>query len=144
MIKHEAKITTRLRRYIEESGIHIGSAAIEVKVSLTKSLPFNAVQPHQLQALENARSTFVWKIADDSRGVKPFDMFVLQNAAAFVAVAWLAPRKKVIVYLIPVRDWKSLSEASGRKSLTEDVLLKSGKRYLTCVLPTKPPLQAPS
>lgn len=144
MQKKEAEITTRLRKHLQEAGLHLGSCAIEVKVSKTKSLPFNAVKPHQLQALKNARGTFVWKIADDSIGIKPFDMFMLQNAGAYVAVSWLVPRAPAIVYLIPVDVWCRLAESSKRKSLTEDSLLESGVRNLKIVLPSTNQVLAPS
>jgi hypothetical protein len=144
MIKREANLTRELKKYIEESGIHLGCCAIEVKVTVDKSLPFDAVQPHQLQALKNVRATFAWKIADDSRGVKPFDVFVLQNAAAYVAVAWLVPRKPKTVYLIPITSWLALQENSARKSLTEEILLGSKLRYLTIALPTNRQGHVPS
>jgi hypothetical protein len=115
-----------------------------VKVTVDKSIPFDAVQVHQLQALKNVRATFVWKIADDSRGIKPFDLFVLQNAAAYVAVAWLVPRKPKTVYLIPLTSWLALAENQSRKSLTEEMLLASKLRYLTFALPTTRQVQPPS
>jgi len=136
MVKREAKLTARLRKHLQESKMHTGSCAIEVKVSPTNSIRFDAVKEHQIQALKNATGTFVWKIADDSRGIKPFDMFILQNAGAYVAVSWLKPRTTTVVYLIPVLGWIRLSASSKKKSLTEKALVESGERCLKIVLPT--------
>lgn len=143
MQKREAKITAQLRKYITETGIHLGSCAIEMKVAVGKSLPFNAVKEHQLQALKNSRGTFVWKIADDSVGVKPFDLFVLQNAQGYVGVCFYVPRQPPTVYLIPVDGWIRLSSSSERKSLTEQALLESKERCLKIVLRTSDPSPTP-
>ena len=102
----------------------LGSCAIEVKVTTAKSIPFDAVQEHQLLALNQARQQFYYKIPDDSRGAKPFDMFILQNASAYVAVAFLVARVTPVVYLIPVGIWEDLALNSGRKSVTEAMLLE--------------------
>lgn len=141
MQKHEAKLTAKLRKYLQESGLHLGSSGIEVKVSTSNRIRFDAVKPHQIQALQNARGIMVWKIADDSRGVKPFDLFVLQNANAFVALSWIKPREKTIVYLLPVLGWERLRVSSKQKSLTECALLESGERVMKLVLPTNPSSQ---
>ena len=142
MQKHEAKLTAKLRKYLQESGLHIGSCAIEVKVTTGNRIRFDAVKPHQIQALKNAKGIMVWKIADDSRGVKPFDLFVLQNANAFVALSWIKPRERAIVYLLSVHDWERLSLSSKKMSLSESELLESGERVMKLVLPTN--LQSPS
>lgn len=122
MRKREAELTTHIRKYLTHTRLGLGSCAIEIKVTPGTSIPFNAVQPHQLQALKNAENVLVWKIADDSRGVKPFDMFILEGARAFVALSFIKPRASRVVYLVPVQVWIHLSENSGRKSVTEAML----------------------
>jgi len=137
MQKREAKLTALLRKHLTHVRLGLGSCAIEVKVTPGLSIPFDAVQPHQLQALKNAEQVLVWKIADDSRGVKPFDIFMLENARAFVALAFLKPRTKTVVYLVPVSVWIELSVTSPRKSVTEE-MLRQEKRVLAVALTTNP------
>lgn len=135
MQKHEAKLTTRFKNWLKNEGMAIGSTAIEMKVTTGKSLPFDAVQEHQLLALKQATQQLIYKIPDDSRGTKPFDMFILQNAKAFVGVSFLVPRQTPVVYLVPVATWLHLSETAGRKSVTEE-MLRGTPRVLRCVLAT--------
>lgn len=133
--KNEANLTTKLKKHILASGISIGNCAIEVKVTTEKSIPFDAVQEHQLLALKQATQVFAYKIPDDSRGAKPFDMFTLQNARAYVAIAFLVPRVTPVVYLVPVHVWVALSESSKRKSVTEQ-MLRETDRVITLALST--------
>lgn len=135
MQKREAKLTSLFKKWLKQSGLAIGSTAIEMKVTTGKSLPFDAVQEHQLLALQQATRQFIYKIPDDSRGAKPFDVFILQNAKAFVGVSFLVPRKTPVVYLVPVATWTHLAETAGRKSVTEE-MLRGTPRVLRCVLTT--------
>ena len=136
MQKREQKLTTQFKKWLKNEGMAIGSTAIEMKVTTGKSLPFSAVQEHQLIALQQAKQQFIYKIPDDSRGTKPFDMFILQNAKAFVGVSFLVPRKTPVVYLVPVAQWLDLQKNCGRKSVTEAMLLET-PRVVRCVLSTK-------
>jgi hypothetical protein len=62
------------------------SGAYELK-QCGSSLPFAAVKDHQIAALLKVKHEgLLWKIADDSRGVKPFDFFYLRNAPACVVI----------------------------------------------------------
>lgn len=137
MHKREAQLTTRLKKHILHSGIHLGNCAIEVKVTTGKSIPFSAVQEHQERALGMVSATFVHKISDDSQGKKPFDMFVMQNAGAYIALAFLVPRKQTTVYLISLSHWLALRQSCGRKSVTEEMLKNSDYRVIALVLPSK-------
>lgn len=95
------------------------SAAFELKICKGKSLPFAAVQPHQLAALREAKNgRIAYKIPDDSAGYKPFDSFVLSGALAFVCVMFYA-RGCRRFYLIDIDAWDSEVATSSRKSLTE-------------------------
>jgi hypothetical protein len=136
MQKREAKLTTQFKKYLKHASLAIGNCAIEMKVTTGKSISFDAVQEHQMLALEQSRQQFVYKIPDDSRGAKPFDMFILQNASAFIGVSFLVPRQTPVVYLVPIAQWKSLAESCGRKSVTEE-MLQGIPRVLRLVLSTK-------
>lgn len=138
MHKREAVITARLRKYLQSGSMSLGSCAIEMKVTTGKSLPFDAVQEHQLIALQQCRQQFIYKIPDDSRGAKPFDMFVFRNANAFVGVCFIVPRKTPVVYLVPVITWVKLQQDCNRKSATEE-MLKTTDGVLTLVLSTTSP-----
>ena len=134
MKKREAQLTALLRKHLTNVRLGLGSCAIEVKVTTGNSIPFSDVQPHQLQALLNAERVLVWKIADDSRGVKPFDMFMLEKANAYVALSFLKPRTKPVVHLVPVQVWLRLQESSARKSVTEPMLALPEVKHIA--LPT--------
>lgn len=96
-----------------------GSAAFELKICKGTSLPFAAVQPHQLEALREAKNgRIAYKIPDDSAGFKPFDCFVLSGSLAFVVVQFYARGCKRF-YLVDIDAWDLEVSTSKRKSLTE-------------------------
>ena len=137
MRKLEASLTTRLKKHILHSGIHMGNCAIEVKITTGKSIAFSDFSEHQIRALGEVSATFVHKISDDSQGKKPFDLFVLQNAGAYVALAFLAPRKQTVVYLISLPHWLALQQSCGRKSVTEEMMDSPSLPVMKLVLPSK-------
>lgn len=98
------------------------TAALELKVSKTDSLPFNRLEDHQFSALKAAKGSagVYHKIADGTMGRKPFDCFYIANSAALVVVMFnctLIGNKTF--YLIDIDQWEQ--EATGdRRSLTED------------------------
>lgn len=107
------------------------TGAFELKLTKETSLPFNAVQPHQVDALRNAKhGHLMFKIPDDSISQKPFDCFMLVGCAAYVVIMYYVRGKKAF-YMIDIDDWMREELASDRKSLTEDRAREIG---ITCEL----------
>lgn len=113
MIKREAKFTLLFRHWLKANPRM--SAAFELK-QCGSSLPFNAVQEHQVDALTSVHSStgLLYKAPDDSRGVKPFDLFYLRSAPAYVVV--LFGNKEFS--LIEIETFMLEKKRSKRKSLT--------------------------
>lgn len=104
---------TRWLRYRWE-----GSGAFELKICHAKSLPYSAVQEHQVAALLAVKNPGMeYKIPDDSRSAKPFDVFRLVGPA-FVVVQFYS-RGADHFYMIDVDRWVEETRTSDRKSLTE-------------------------
>lgn len=102
--------------------------AFELKMTKGKSLPFNALKEHQKQALLATKHNFIChKIADDSVGFKPYDVFALGNTFAYVVVQFYTRGCKDF-YLIDIDDWCKAEIESERKSLTEEMAQKIGKK----------------
>jgi len=107
--RKEASFGLVFRRFMEHNPQMTG--AFELK-QCEKSLPFSAVKPHQIAALKAVKHrTLLWKIADDSRGIKPFDYFYLKRESAYIVIKY-AER----AYGIDIDDF--IKEKG--KSLTEE------------------------
>lgn len=105
---------TRWLRYRWE-----GSGAFELKISHTRSLPYSAVLAHQVAALQAVKTRGMeYKIPDDTLGSKPFDCFRLHGPAYVVVMFYTRACRRF--YLIDVDRWVEESQASARKSLTEE------------------------
>lgn len=78
-------------------------------------MPFSAVKDHQLDALVAATTTegILYKIPDDSRGVKPFDMVYLKNSEGYVIIKYPG-----FFVIIKVHTFIHEKAMSSRKSLT--------------------------
>lgn len=77
-------------------------------------MAFSAVADHQIAALLAAkRSGILYKIPDDSRGIKPFDMVYLKGVLAFVVIKYPS-----FFCLIDVDNFMQELVMGGRKSLT--------------------------
>ncbi len=112
--KKEAAFGLRFRKWIEKNPQMSG--AFELKQVEGNSMPFSAVKPHQLVALFMAsRNGILYKIADDSRGTKPFDYVYLRHSGAYVVIKY-----PDVFVLIEVRAFMDESETSVRRSLTRD------------------------
>lgn len=89
MIKHEANFTNLFRHWLMANPMW--SAGFELKQTKSDSIRFDAVQRHQLDALTAAgegEKGLLYKAPDDSRGAKPFDLFYLRNADAYVVIRY--------------------------------------------------------
>ncbi len=110
--KREADFGLQFRKWIEKNPRI--SAAYELK-QCTTSLPFNAVEDHQVAALMTVkgRKGFIYKISDESRGQKPFDCFYLRNAPAYVVIKYTG-----FFCMIDIETFVMERDRSKRKSLT--------------------------
>lgn len=112
-IKREANFTELFRHWLKAHPMY--SAAFELKQTRTTSLPFVAVKEHQLTALMAAKlEGILYKIPDDSRGIKPFDLVYLRHAYAWVVIKY--PKA---FYIIDVEMFMHEKALSARKSLTD-------------------------
>ena len=114
-MKREAQFTLLFRHWVMAQD-NLRSAAFELKQTASDSLPFDAVKDHQIAALMASKSAFLYKIPDDSRGVKPYDMVYLADAEAYVVIKYVD-----CFVLIEVEDFILERDIfSKRKSLTSD------------------------
>lgn len=107
-----------------------GSAAYELKLTKDPSLPFNAVQPHQIRALQIAKhKKVIHKIADVGMLQKPFDCLVLARVPAYVVIQFWKPGEKAF-FMIDIDDYVREMETSDRKSLTPQRAFEIGRSCL--------------
>jgi len=110
-MKREQKFNTYFNAWVKN--VYKKTAAFECKQTTTDSLPFSAVQPHQVQALLCAsEGVFVWKIPDAGYQ-NPFDCFSLVGVPAFVVVKYPG-----FFCLISIQTFLEERQKSPRKSLT--------------------------
>lgn len=96
--------------------------AFELKIVKGRSMPFSAVQEHQVRALLKTENGGLYhKISDASYGTKPFDCFYLDGLQAYVVPVWYVPRERKTAYYIRVGTFCAMQASAGRKSLTEDM-----------------------
>lgn len=117
-IKREAKFTQLFRHWLKANTNKFGSSvAFELKQTTSNRIPFSDIQEHQINALlaSRGRGGLLYKAPDDSRGIKPFDLFFLKNAAAFVVI-----RYPNCFTIIEVATFKAEQLLSKRRSLTSE------------------------
>lgn len=113
MKKREAEFTVTFRHWLRAHPMY--SAAFELKQTRSNVLAFNDVKEHQLAGLQAAKKDgLLFKLPDDSRGIKPFDLFYLRHA-----YAWVVIRYPKAFYIIDVDMFIYEKKISTRKSLTE-------------------------
>ena len=130
MATREAKFTTRLKKYLAAHPEILGDvygAALEVKVTPDKSIPFDAVKEHQLGALNAVNEgTFLYKIPD-AGWQNPFDIVYFRGAPAYVVLAFEHGfPAKYSFYFLHVFNFVELRDNLDAKSITEDVLKEHG------------------
>ena len=104
------------------------SAVFELKIA-KGPLPFSAVKPHQIEALQAVtREGLYHKITDTPWGTtnkfrftqpKPFDSIYLVNIEAFIVLWFYHPRKPKEFIFIEIFKFLNERDSSSRKSLTE-------------------------
>lgn len=89
-MKREAKFQILFRAWYKSFGEYwMGNAAIELKQTPKNSISLSCVEEHQINALLAVKNgSLLYKISDESRGKKPFDMFSLSNAGAYVVIKY--------------------------------------------------------
>lgn len=89
MKKREADFGRLFRHWLKANPLV--NAAFELKQTTGNSLPFSDVQQHQIEALQAVRENgagFLYKIPDDSMGVKPFDYAYFNNALSYIVIKY--------------------------------------------------------
>ncbi len=111
-MRREANFQTLFRHWLRANPMQ--SAAFELKQTTKDSLPFDAVEPHQVDALMAvSMGPILYKAPDDSRGIKPFDFFYLNSVFAFVVI-----RYPEFFCMIDIEAFIAERSESARKSLT--------------------------
>lgn len=108
------------------------TTVFELKLEKSKSMRFDKVKKHQIEALWNASHFGMYhKINDlpiykESKtrfaNPKPFDCFWISYAVSYIAIWFYKPRQKREMLWIDISDFIGLKneyEAKGRKSLKE-------------------------
>ena len=131
----EKNFQTLFNKFLaEQEGLPFSekTSAFELKLvkAPQKSLPFDAVKPHQIRALKLAKKKLIYKISDTGHDQKPFDCFQLVKAQAYVVVLFYTPYANKFVILIEVDDFIKEKESSKRKSLTEERAWEIGLKYV--------------
>lgn len=94
-------------------------ACFELKITKGKSLPLSRIEAHQMYYLNKAENGgFAYKISDQSLGMKPWDCMWFMGDA-YVVVLFYEPRKKKVLYVIPVKALHWHAQSSGKKSINE-------------------------
>jgi len=117
------------------SKVHKIHGVFELKLCKTKSIRFDEVKDHQVEALTSALTEkgLFHKISDFPmfkgskmrfNKPKPFDFFYLNMTPAYVVVCFYVPRRRKTCYYICVTRWVSASKASKKKSITEEEIIK--------------------
>ena len=113
MKKREADFGKMFRHWVK-SQPQLPSAAFELKQTTLNYISFSALQEHQEHALLAASTSgILFKLPDDSRGVKPFDYFYLKRAPAFVVIKYPQGFEGISIEIFILER-----EKSARKSLT--------------------------
>lgn len=118
MKKREADFTILFRHWLKAHHVLFGPAAFELKQTCSKALSFDSVALHQLDGLEAVRTAstgFLYKAPDDSRSIKPFDLFYLKHSEAYVVIKY-----PDFFCVIDAGKFQYEKLISDRKSLTSD------------------------
>lgn len=117
MKKREADFGTLFRHWLKANPMI--NAAFELKQTTGNSIPFTDVKEHQIDALlavSNSKTGLLYKIPDDSMGIKPFDYMYLRQALSFIVIKF----PKFFVLIEPEAFIHERDIVSKRKSLTTE------------------------
>ncbi len=125
MVMKEKNMQTLFTKWLNKYG---NTGAYELKICKKKSMPFNKVEEHQVDALLKSRNKrYAYKISDMSIGRKPYDCFCFHKSNAYVVIMFYVPRKPKIAYIIDIDDFLNIQMVSNRKSITEDICKNIGR-----------------
>lgn len=126
-MKREALFTSKFKRWLMKNGV---SGAYEIKHTRGKdSFRLNELREHQLDALLAAESLhgFAYKIPDDGIAYKPFDLFFMKRANAYVVICF--PEEFVLIGPSVLRSLKFKKKTS--------LSLKEAKAYARMIVQLK-------
>lgn len=105
------------------------TGAFELKLTKGKSIPFDAIRPHQLQNLYNTKhSHLIYKIPDVGFSQKPYDCVAFYGAAAYIVVMFYERGQREF-FMVDIDDWQKAVQESDRKSFTVEDIRKIGRSY---------------
>lgn len=115
--------------------------AFELKLCKSNSIRWDAVKPHQLEALYNVKHNGLYYKINDAPFIpnrmtftkpKPFDCFFMKSNA-YVVICFYIPNKQKTFYYIDIDDYHKNIEQNGKKSFTEE----EAKSMSCIVMPCK-------
>lgn len=125
MIKREANFTILFRHWLySKKGTIFKSCAFELKQTQTDFIPWEAIKEHQIDALmavKHGKKGLLWKLPDDSRNIKPFDLFYLKNERAYIVIKY--PNFFCFIDIdkfVKEKESRKIYVSKIRKSLTSD------------------------
>ena len=114
----EKNFQTMFSRWIKYN--LIGSGLFELKITKTKSIAFNRLEPHQKQNLLQAKHGQVCYKPPDVGFQNPCDVICVKGGYGNVYVMYYTERGTKHFYEIDIDIWDNEEKTSPRKSLTED------------------------
>lgn len=111
-MKHEASFQSIFNNYLRSKKLH---GYFELKATKYLSLPFDAVEQHQIESLRAAEMMgLVFKISDMDIRIKPFDCLSTPPLQAYIAIKY-----HTFFAVITLDAFLKERDASSRKSLAE-------------------------
>lgn len=113
------------------------SEVYELKISKKRSLEFDRVKEHQIEALLGVGDGLFHKITDPPmfygsqtrfNKPRPFDCFYLRDVKGYLIVWFYVPRQKKVFYKIPIVKFITLRDNANRKSFTEEMISEIGEK----------------
>jgi len=112
------------------SKVHNIHGVFELKLCKTKSIRFDSVKDHQIEALWRSQTEgLFYKIPDFPmfagsktrfNSKKPFDFFYLKDTPAYVVICFYVPRRRKTCYYIRISEWVRATKMSKKKSIREE------------------------
>lgn len=115
------------------------SEVYELKICKTKSIRWDRVADHQLQALLYTSGELgqyhkltdqAWRKEGGFTYQKPYDCQYLKFTSAFIVVWFYKPRKPKVFIKITIDDFLKMKKQAKRKSFTEEMALQYGTEIL--------------
>lgn len=105
------------------------TAVYELKICKEKSLPFDRLEEHQLQALCMAKHAQVVFKLPDCGFQNPFDLAHWKFVKSYIGIFWYIHRGQKDFTLIDIDAWIVEKEKSDRKSITFERACEIGILY---------------